>query len=343
MVFEKKTVRDIEVAGKTVLARVDYNVPLEDGVVTDDLRIKASLPTIQYLLEQGARKIFLIAHLGRPEGVVVPELSLQPVAEKLAELLGAPVDFMDTAGEAKVVLLENLRFSPQEEANDPEFAQKLVDLTGAEVFVQDGFGVVHRAHASTEAITRILPSVAGLLLEKEVSSMRQAVEEPKRPLLFILGGAKGEDKVPLIARFREIADTIAVGGKIANTYEKGSEKEILPVDFVYGEDGQAYDIGEQSAAKIVELAGGAGTVIWNGTLGMTEDARYARASEQVAEAIGRSSAFSIIGGGDTAGFVLEYQKLHPELQYSLISTGGGAALELLAGERLPGVEALEDR
>ncbi|MDR2063269.1 MAG: phosphoglycerate kinase [Candidatus Nomurabacteria bacterium] len=340
--FDKKTIRDVDVAGKNILVRVDYNVPLKDSVVTDDLRIRASLPTIQYLLEHGARKVFLISHLGRPEGKVDEKLSLKPAAEQLQQLLGRPVAFVDTDGEEKVVLLENLRFSPQEEANDPDFAQKLVDLTGAELFVQDGFGVVHRAHASTSAITQLLPSVAGLLLEKEVENIKQAVENPTRPLLFILGGAKVDDKMPLVNRFRKLADVIAVGGKIASTYQKTSAKEVLPVDFVHGEDGKAYDIGEKSAAKIVELVEQARTIIWNGTLGMTEDPRFAKSSEKVAAAIGTSDAFSIIGGGDTAGFVLEYQKLHPELHYSLISTGGGAALELMAGDELPGVAALAD-
>ncbi|MDR2336600.1 MAG: phosphoglycerate kinase [Candidatus Nomurabacteria bacterium] len=338
--FDKKTIRDIDVANKNVLVRVDYNVPIENGKVTDDLRIKESLATIRYLLERGARKIFLISHLGRPDGKTVPELSLAPVADKLRELLELPVSFAETKGEEKVVLLENLRFSPQEEENDAEFAKKLVELTKAELFVQDGFGVVHRAHASTVAITQFLPSVAGFLLEKEVENIKKAVENPARPLLFILGGAKVDDKVPLLNRFQTLADTIAIGGKIANTYQKTSDKEVLPVDFVYGEDGKAYDIGEKSTEKIIELINVAQTIIWNGTLGMTEDPRFAKASERVATAIGQSKAFSIIGGGDTAGFVLEYQKSHPELRYSLISTGGGASLELMSGEELPGVKAL---
>lgn len=225
--FQKKTIRDVDVKGKTVLVRADYNVPLKDGIITDDYRIKKSLPTLQYLLEQDC-KIVICSHLGRPDGQVNPKYSLQPVAVRLSELLGRPVAFEGDciSNESRqnianlqfgnILLLENLRFYTQEEQNDEDFARKLAD--GIEVFVQDGFGVVHRAHASTEAITRHVYSVAGLLVEREVSIINGVIEQPERPLFALIGGAKIGDKIDLLKRFIDIADVVAIGGAMANTF-----------------------------------------------------------------------------------------------------------------------------
>lgn len=357
MDFRKKTVRDVEVAGKTVLVRVDYNVPMKDGAVVEDMRIRASLPTINYLLEQGAKKVVLISHLGRPDGEVKPEFSLAPVAGQLSSLLpDKSVSFVDaTVGEdvkaavettpdGSVLLLENLRFSPAEEENSEEFARQIVESTGAELFVQDGFAVIHRAHASTDAIARMLPSVAGFLVEKEVASLEGAMNNPEHPLLVIIGGAKVEDKAPMIEKFLPIADMIAVGGKIAaDGYEANDEKIYVATDFVTNDEGAKLDVGPDSTARIVEMIHDAKTIVWNGTLGMVEEKRYAHSSEAVAEALGVSDAMTIVGGGDTTGFVENILREQPNLTYSLVSTGGGASLELLSGKTLPGLEVLEDR
>lgn len=357
MDFRKKTVRDVDVAGKIVLVRVDYNVPMKDGYVVEDMRIRASLPTINYLLDNGAKKIVLISHLGRPDGEAKAEFSLGPVAGQLSSLLTErTVHFVDaTIGEkvsaamnslpdGGILMLENLRFSPDEEANSEEYARQIVDATGAELFVQDGFAVIHRAHASTDAIARILPSVAGFLLEKEVSSLEGVMNDPEHPLLVIIGGAKVEDKEPMIAKFLPIADEIAVGGKIAaDGYQAESEKIYVAEDFANNDDGAKLDIGTESTRKIIDMINRARTVIWNGTLGMVEDERFARSSHDVAVALGKSSAKTIVGGGDTTGFVESVLKDEPDLTFDLVSTGGGASLELLSGKKLPGLEVLEDR
>lgn len=357
MEFRKKTIKDVEIAGKVVLVRVDYNVPMKDGRVADDMRIRASLPTINYLLENGARKIILISHLGRPDGEVKPEFSLGPVAGQLASLLPEKnIDFVDEIfgdkvkdaveklPEGGILMLENLRFSPAEEENSDEFARQIVESTGAELFVQDGFAVIHRAHASTDAIARILPAVAGFLVEKEVSSLENAINNPEHPLLVIIGGAKVEDKTPMIEKFLPIADMIAVGGKIAaDGYEATDEKVYVAEDFIENDEGAKLDIGENSAAHIVEMIHDAKTIVWNGTLGMVEDERYAQSSLAVATAIGMADAMTIVGGGDTTGFVESVLREEPHLSFNLVSTGGGASLELLSGKELPGLEVLEDR
>ena len=355
MEFRKKTVRDVEVAGKTVLVRVDYNVPIKDGKIVEDMRIRASLPTLEYLIEQGAKKIVLISHLGRPEGKPAMEFSLIPVAERLGELLpGKTVQFAsETTGagvkvaveslpDGGILMLENLRFSPDEEANSEEFAGKIIADTGAELFVQDGFAVIHRAHASTDAIARKLPAVAGFLVEKEVSSLEGAMANPQRPLLVIVGGAKVEDKQPLIDKFLPIADKIAVGGKIAaDGYQSMDEKVYVADKFVTDENGAKLDIAPECADEIVAMINESKTAIWNGTLGMVEDPRYAKASRAIARALGTHDCFSIVGGGDTTGFV---ESLAGEnLEFGLVSTGGGASLELLSGKKLPGLEVLQDR
>ena len=356
MEFRKKTIRDVEVAGKNVLVRVDYNVPLEKGKITNDARIVASLPTIKYLLENGARKVILISHLGRPEGTYVPEMSLEPCRERLAELLGREVRFsnmiygpatkdaVEAVPEGGVILLENLRYVPDEEENSTEFAKQIVESTGAELFVQDGFAVIHRAHASTDAIAKLLPAVAGFLVEKEVSSLEAAIIKPERPLLVIVGGAKVDDKQPLIDKFLPIADAIAVGGKIAaDGYKNADKKVYVAEDFATDADGLRLDIGPKSVREIENMIAEAKTIVWNGTLGKVEDEQFATGSLAVARMMGASKATTIVGGGDTVGFVEGLLEKEKGLEFNLLSTGGGASLELLSGKKLPGLEILQDK
>jgi 3-phosphoglycerate kinase len=429
MSFTKKTVRDIDLHNKKVLLRADYNVPLNDkGEITDDYRLQQSLPTLHYLLEQGAG-VIVCSHLGRPDGQPNSKYSLLPVAKRLKELLGRDVEFVpDCVGDrarkasenlqpGQVVLLENLRFHAEEEKNDKEFAGQLAELAG--VFVQDGFGVVHRAHASTEAITHFLPSVAGLLLEKEVDTITSVMEKPARPLVAVVGGAKIADKIDVLKRFIDIADVVAVGGAMANTFlmAKGvhighsmTDKDDIPlakeileraaaksrqgrfvfylpqdgvvshkvdktaptriVDWsahviaevenypkrpphaasVVHEDEMILDVGPFSGAFIAGAVQLAGTVVWNGALGVTETVGlqgpigpYAHGTELLVEAMtGQygNRPFSLVGGGDTVGYI-EGQKLLGAFNH--VSTGGGASLELMSGRKLPGVEALEDK
>ena len=352
-----KTIKDISVANKIILVRTDYNIPLDGQTITDDLRIKASLPTIQYLLTNGAAKIILISHLGRPDGQPDPALSLAPVADRLRQLLpNTPIEFVpaitgDTVSAAVdalptggILLLENLRFSPDEEANSKDFAKAIATSTHAELFVQDGFAVVHRAHASTDSITHILPSVAGLLLEEEITKLAQISQNPTHPFLVIIGGAKVDDKQLMIDKFLPIADHVVVGGKIAaDGFVNSDPKVFVADDFLTDASGAKLDIGQQSTEKIITLINQAQTILWNGLLGKAEDPTYAQSSTAIALQTGQSSATSIIGGGDTAGFVENLQKTHPTLRYTLISTGGGASLDLLSGKLLPGVAALIDK
>lgn len=378
--FSKKTIKDVAVFNKVVLVRVDYNVPMEGGEIENDLRIKASLPTIDFLLSHGVKKIILISHLGRPEGERRMKLSLKLVAERLGEILRGSVIRTQT-GEMPVVkfvpevqgemvseavaelpdsgilVLENLRFFKGEEENSEEFMRAIVEATGAELFVQDGFAVIHRAHASTVAVTKMLPAVAGLLVEKEVTILESTMKEPEKPVLVIIGGAKVEDKEPLIEKFLPVADKIAVGGKIAADGYKSEEPKIyVAEDFAIDDevDGLAngstggvekkLDIGRKATREILEMIHDAKTVVWNGTLGLTEKHPFEMASKTIARAIGnRRDITSVICGGDTTGFVENLQKVEPELEYSLISTGGGASLELLSGLELPGLECLEDK
>jgi phosphoglycerate kinase len=426
--FTKQTIRDIDVHGKTVLLRADYNVPLRDGKITDDYRIRQSLPTVNYLLEHGA-KLIICSHLGRPDGKPDSEASLFPVAKQLQKLLDKPVEFAtDCVGEkaekpaaklksGEVLLLENLRFHAEEEKNDPEFAKQLASL--ADFFVQDGFGVVHRAHASTEGVTHFLPSVAGLLLEKEVDTITNVMEKPQRPLVAIIGGAKIADKIDILHKFIDIADFVAVGGAMANTflaaqgvdvaksmYDKADvplAKDVLakaedkarkqpfvfavPHDAVVAHkidktaptrivdwtahvvadienypkrppavsshikhDEMILDIGPFSASFIAGAIQLAGTVVWNGAVGVTETKSMhdpigptAHGTETVMEAIIGEfghKPFSLVGGGDTVGFV-ESRKMVGSFDH--VSTGGGASLELMSGRKLPGVEALKNK
>lgn len=403
--FAKRTLRDVPLAGETVLVRSDYNVPLTaDGTIADDFRIQASLATIQYLLAHRC-KVIIMSHLGRPDGKKDPRYSLEPAAQRLAELLGQDVRFVadcigDRARQAvkkapknSVVVLENVRFYPGETANDHEFAKKLYETSGARYFVQDGFGVVHRAHASTSAITEFLPSVAGLLLEKEVTTIKGAMEEPKRPLVAVLGGAKVEDKIGVIDAFVKQADTILIGGAMANTFlaaggmlmgkskvERDDFSVVekirhdvkakvgahaidtflrLPTDIAVaptldatkrsvvdiaaiGQGDMALDIGDATIEHYSRVVRSAGTVIWNGTMGYAENPIFAHGSARLALALAtQPETASIIGGGDTADFVINWDGQNGG-SFTHVSTGGGASLELMAGETLPGVEALLD-
>lgn len=406
MSFFKQTISSVPLQGKTVLLRADYNVPLtKDGKVDDDFRIRASLPTVKKLLADNC-KVVIISHLGRPDGKRVESLSLEPVGRRLSELLEEPVRFIDEAVGDKVrmgvkqapgrsvTLLENLRFYPGEEANDEGFARDLAKSSGARYFVQDGFGVVHRAHASTAAITLQLPSVAGLLLEREYTTITNAMKHPERPLAAVLGGAKVADKIGVIKAFIAVADTIVISGAMANTFlaykgyqlgkskfepdEKaviddiyetarqkvGAEKVddflVLPKDLAVGkaveaseprrnvavdavaEDDMALDVGDKTIEETAEIAGKAKTVIWNGTLGMAELPNFAHGSARLALTLAtRPDITSIIGGGDTADFVLHWDARGGE-SFTHVSTGGGAGLELMAGEKLPGIESLLD-
>ena len=356
--FNKKTIKDIDVVGKTILLRTDYNVPMENGEITDDLRIRASLPTIQYLLDNGAEKIVIIAHLGRPKGRE-EEYSLLPVAKALKKLLPETQIFFnyDVAGEevektmadlpkGGIFLLENLRFWPEEKWNDASFAKEIVDATHADIFVQDGFGVIHRAHASTDAITKLLPSVAGLLLEKEIITLSELLKNPTHPFYVLIGGAKVEDKQPLIEKFTDIADSIWVGGRIAaDGYKAESDKIHVVSEFKENADGEKCDISDSTGDELAKaITDDAATVLWNGTLGKVEEADFARNSKVVAEAIGKKEGItSVICGGDTTAFVEGLMQDNPDLHYTLISTGGGATLSFLSGEPLPGLENLEDK
>ena len=396
MNFRKKTIRDVELNGRTILLRADYNVPVEGGQITDDYRLKKSLPTLEYLRRQNC-KIIVCSHLGRPEGQVNPEFSLEPVAKRLGELLGIEVKFVpESVGDqvlqavktmqtADVLLLENLRFHAEEEANDREFAKLLAEP--GEYFVQDGFGVVHRAHASTDAITEFLPSVAGLLLENEVQHLSVAVDNPLRPLVTIIGGAKIADKIELINRFLTQANTIIVGGAMANTFlaaqgykvgkslydkdgmdeaknilkqaERAGVELVLPMEEVavatevsesaerrdvmldqVGDNDIILDFGKQAAERVVSLVEHAGTVIWNGPLGMTELKQFAYSSEKLADFIAEKHINCVVGGGDTSGFIASRGLSE---NFTHVSTGGGASLEFLSGKKLPGIEALLDK
>jgi phosphoglycerate kinase len=343
--WKKQTVRDINVKGKVVLLRTDYNVPLERGKVADDYRIRASLPTIEYLLDHDAKQVVIISHLGRPEGKD-KAFSLAPVAKRLEKLLGSPVAFYTGGGDlpnARIVMLENLRFAKGEESGDAVFAKKLVKQTKADVFVQDAFGMVHRKHASMVAMAKLLPAAAGLLLEREVEEVTKALAKPKRPMLAIIGGSKVEDKQPLIDLFAKTADTVALGGRLGINFIHTAPNVVVPLDYRYGKDGEPYDIGDISTATILDLIRSAKTIIWNGVVGKVEDKGFDESSKRIAEAIGLAHATSLILGGDTSSFVLALLDRNPELKYTLISTGGGSALELILGKKLPGLDALPNK
>lgn len=390
--FNKKTIRDIDVNGKKTLVRVDFNVPLTEGKVGDDTRVRAALPTIQYLLDHGAA-VILCSHLGRPKGGPDPKYSMAPVAEHLAELLGKPVKFAEdcigpvaekAAAELKtgeVLVLENTRFHPEEEKNDMLMAEQLAKL--ADLYVNDAFGTAHRAHASTEGVTHFKPGVAGFLLEKEIKYLGQAVADPKRPFVAILGGAKISDKIGVINNLLTKADAVLIGGGMANTFikaqgftvadslvedeslpmarellDKAAGKLHLPVDVVLADkfDAEAkrkvkavgnvpegwriLDIGPKTVKAFGKVIDTAGTVVWNGPMGVFEFPRFASGTFGVAEAVASSQAVSIIGGGESVA-AIQQSGLAEKITH--ISTGGGASLEMLEGLELPGVAALQDK
>ncbi len=426
--FKKRSVKDIDLKGKTVLLRADYNVPVQGGKITDDYRIRQSLPTLEYILDQGA-KVVIASHLGRPSSPKDAACSLFPVAKRLQQLLDRRVAFAtDCVGEpaikaaaglkkGEVLLLENLRFHPEEKANNEGFAKHLAEL--AEVYVNDAFGVDHRTDASLVAITKYLPSVAGLLLEREVDTITRVMQEPERPLMAIVGGAKISDKIEILEKFIGLADFVAVGGALANPflvargvhigkslYDKAelpaarrimhlAEAEAKKRSFVFyvphdgvvatkidktaptrlvewdshmigdvehypkrvpaahstvHDDEMVLDIGPSSAAFIAGAIQQANTVVWNGTMGVTETPGLhnpigptAHGTQTVVDALLGDyghKPFTVVGGGDTVGYV---ESLHLTAHFDHVSTGGGASLELMAGHKLPGVEALENK
>ncbi len=395
--LNKKTIEDIDVKGKRVLARCDFNVPLKDGEITNDKRIVAALPTIKYLMENGAR-VILCSHLGRPKGEYKPEFSLAPVAKKLSEYLGVEVKLAedenvvgenakamaDDLKDGEVMLLENVRYRKEETKNEENFSKELASL--ADIFVNDAFGTAHRAHCSTTGVASYLPAVCGYLIQKEIKFMGGALAEPKRPLVAILGGAKVSDKIGVITNLIEKCDTIIIGGGMAYTFmkflghnigdslleadwiEKAGEmmqaaKEkgvnfLIPVDNKVGKeydenteamivnsdeipDGwMGLDIGPKTQEIFADAIKGAGTVIWNGPMGVSEWENFAAGTICVAKAVADSGAISVIGGGDSVAAVT---KLGFADKMSHISTGGGASLEFLEGKDLPGICALQDK
>lgn len=395
--LNKKTIEDIDVNGKRVLARCDFNVPLKDGEITNDKRIVAALPTIKYLMEHGA-KVILCSHLGRPKGEYKPEFSLAPVAKRLSEYLGVEVKLAEDpevvganakamASELKngeVMLLENVRYRAEETKNEENFSKELASL--ADVFVNDAFGTAHRAHCSTTGVASYLPAVCGYLIQKEIKFMGGALANPKRPLVAILGGAKVSDKIGVIENLIDKCDTIIVGGGMAYTFmryfghnigdslleadwvEKAGEmmktaedkgvKFLIPVDNKVGKeydenteskivssddipDGwMGLDIGPETQKLFAEAIKGAGTVIWNGPMGVSEWENFASGTISIAKAVADSGAISIIGGGDSVAAVNQ-AGLGDKMSH--ISTGGGASMEFLEGKELPGIAALTDK
>jgi phosphoglycerate kinase len=342
-VRKPRSVRDADVDGKRILVRVDLNVPLEDGRVADDTRIRASVPTIELLLGRDASELVLCSHLGRPKGED-PAYSMKPVAEHLRT-------FVD---DARVRLLENTRFHPGETKNDPEFARELA--SHGDLYVNDAFGAAHRAHASTVGVAQLLPAYAGLLLERELEELGSLLESPERPFVAVLGGAKVEDKIGVLRSLGDRADTILVGGKMAEEVEP-TEKVQLPVDVVAAEafepDAESrvvpadalpqgwlgLDIGPETRRAFAERIGEAKTVFWNGPMGVFEWPRFAEGTNTVAEAVAVADAHTVVGGGDSVRAV---QELGLAEQIDWISTGGGAALEFLEGKELPGVAAIPE-
>ncbi|HEY7501569.1 MAG TPA: phosphoglycerate kinase [Vicinamibacterales bacterium] len=390
-----RSITDLDLTGKKAFVRVDFNVPIKDGRITDDTRIRASLPTIQKALEKGAT-VILASHLGRPKGKPSPEFSLRPVAARLAELVGRPVEFaedsigeparraIDKAGKGGIVLLENLRFHAEEEKNDPAFAKALADL--ADVYINDAFGSAHRAHASTEGIVHhVKHSAAGLLMAKEVEYLSRALENPDRPFVAILGGAKVSDKLEVIENFISRVDALLIGGAMAYTFfkarglpvgkslveddrldtardverrakERGLRFE-LPSDHVVAPkiapdaeaetidvgdaaigDRMGLDIGPRTVQSYRSVISGAKTVVWNGPMGVFEIDRFANGTIEIAKAVAAVEGITIIGGGDSIAAVA---KAGVTDRIAHISTGGGASLEFLGGQKLPGVEAIK--
>ncbi len=339
-----RSVRDADVAGKRVLVRADLNVPLEDGRVADDMRIRAALPTLRLLLERGAAEVIVCSHLGRPDGPD-PKFSIEPVAKRLDELETDP----------SVRVLENTRFNPGETTNDPAYAQELAAL--ADLYVNDAFGSAHRAHASTEGVAHLLPAYAGLLLERELTELGRLLEDPEHPFVVIVGGAKVTDKIGVLRSLSERADAILVGGKMAEEIrESPIDVQVkLPVDVVAAERFEAdaaskivpfeavpdgwlgLDIGPKTCGAFAMRIALAKTIFWNGPMGVFEWPRFAAGTKAVAEAVASSGAHSVVGGGDS---VRAIEELGLADRISWVSTGGGASLELLEGKELPAVAAI---
>ncbi len=393
--YNKKNIEDIDVSGKKVLVRCDFNVPLNDGVITDDKRIVEALPTIKYLIAHNAR-IILCSHFGRPKGKFKSEFSLAPVAARLSELLGKPVPLASDVigddakakaaalGEGDVMLIENVRFHAEEELNDKDFSRALASL--AEIYVNDAFGTAHRAHASTAGVADYLPAVCGYLIQKEISIMGSALSDPRRPFVAILGGAKVSDKIGVINNLINRVDTLIIGGAMAYTFfrsngytigkslceedkvelareiqikaKEAGVKFLLPVDNRCGDvyspdcnyslvnsdnipdDLMGLDIGPTTEKIFSDAIAGAGTVVWNGPMGVSEWEKFASGTRAVARAVAESGAISIIGGGDSAAAV---EQLGFADKMTHISTGGGASLEFLEGLELPGIACLLDK
>jgi phosphoglycerate kinase len=387
----KASYQGLELRGKRVLVREDLNVPLRDGAISDDTRVRAAVGTLADLSRRGAR-VVVMSHLGRPRGHVVPELSLRPVATRLAELLGRPVGFaedcvgppaaqaVERMSEGDVVLLENVRFHDGDETNDPEFARDLAAL--GDVYVNDAFAASHRAHASVVGVAEHLPAYAGLLMIAELDALHRALDEPRRPLVAIVGGAKVSTKAGVLRYLLPRVDELLVGGAMANTFFKaeghevgssfvednaldtardverdGGDKLVLPVDAVCAramEPGQEtsirpvdaiepglmiLDVGPATTERFGDRLRGAGTVVWNGPVGVFEIPEFAGGTRALGEAVADSGAYSLVGGGDTAAAV---EQLGLAGRFSHVSTGGGATLEYMEGRELPGVAVLRD-
>ncbi|MBI4472834.1 MAG: phosphoglycerate kinase [Acidobacteria bacterium] len=392
--MNKLSISDLDLSGKRVFMRVDFNVPIADGRITDDTRIEASLPSIKFVLEKGGRLI-LASHLGRPKGKPEPKYSLKPVASRLGELLGKPVQFApDCVGaevqklaagleNGEVLLLENLRFHGEEEKNDEGFARDLASL--CDVYINDAFGTAHRAHASTAGIAKFVrQAAAGFLMQKEIESLNHALTKAEKPYVAIVGGAKISDKIELIENFMNIADTILIGGAMAYTFlrakgvetgkslveadkidlakqllAKAAERNVaieLPSDHIVAPaldsadsqvtsvnatpaDRMGLDIGPNTVRRYSELIRRAKTIVWNGPMGVFENPRFTEGTFAIARAVADSNAFSIVGGGDSAAAVAQSGV---ESKITHISTGGGASLEFLSGQKLPGIEVLTE-
>jgi phosphoglycerate kinase len=395
--LNKKTIRDVDLKGKRVLVRVDFNVPIEDGRITDDTRITAALPTIKAILDQKPRSVVLMSHLGRPKDKPEAQYSLKPVATALSNLLNLPVGLADdptseaalqqanALPEGGLLLLENTRFFPGETKNDPELAKKFARF--GDIFVNDAFGSAHRAHSSTEAVAHLMPAVAGLLMEKELDYLATALEQPKRPLVAILGGAKVSDKIKVIESLLNKADSVLIGGGMANTFFRAQGRKmgkslveetaldmardlmanaggklVLPVDQVIADDfkndantqtltstqdvpdgWEVLDIGPMAVQQFGKILAGAKTIVWNGPMGVFEMPNFAKGTDGIARILADltpKGVITIIGGGDSAAAV---QQAGLADKMTHISTGGGASLELLEGQALPGVVALNDQ
>jgi 3-phosphoglycerate kinase len=393
----KKTIRDIEVSGKKVIVRCDFNVPLKEGVISDDIRITSAMPTINYLIEGGA-KVILMSHLGRPEGEANMKYTLKPVADRISQLLGKEILFASAPEvvndevkkaaaaleDGEVMLLENVRFRKEETKNGADFSKELAQL--AEIFVNDAFGTAHRAHSSTAGVADYLPAVSGFLIEKEVKFLGSAVENPERPFVAIMGGAKVGDKILVIENLLKKVDTLIIGGGMAYTFFKAQGFEIgtsildadnielatellqkaqaagvkilLPVDIKAAkafdndaetsyvekdkmpEDMMGLDIGPKTMELFAEEISKAKTIIWNGPVGVFEMSNFAAGTIAVAKALAENTGVTIIGGGDSAAAVEQFE-LADKMTH--ISTGGGASLEFLEGKALPGIACLQDK